>query len=690
LPAPSASDVQAAPSNAGAAWLLSEGASLTNAGMNRNELILALPPCGHLVLATHSDLDAWFAKADQYARLRIIEVLLECDDSDRAFRMIGQLPHGTAEHGALASYASIVQSYREFDYESGRALARRCVFTRDQAWINNNVLRWVAFDFLDMDLAGDMLADPARAIDADVRRHVEGYSAMLRATSFVGSEGGLSTLEGQDFTTVLRTLRNGTALPLLPEAAAAVVATLDKIGDWHVRQALLSFAGYCASHARTSDLEVSARVLSGMVNLGREKAAACRLLHMPIAAAGPVTFDQFKGLQKAIMATSTQDAKSAAITHIRTQLASQMNPEMLAALTSMEQRATPVQKCTPWPLRRGLTARGRQRTRDRVLGQPVRGGRPGAFVMPSDGVSVAICISGQLRAFHRTWPTIRDHVAKPLGADVFISTWDKIGCSVGYQQETSRFLPPELLHLLPAQYAHAPALFAAFPTLARAAEGYRAGSREILESTQGVEAWRVWDEPKFARYIEQQFQDPISERRQIRDRATAGNQVKMFFTMWDAFRLAQENASLRHRRYDIILRMRPDMRVTDFCAESLVRSKLDAGTVYINHYHAAGISDQFAFGSEAAMSHYSSAFECIEAVGSFDAFPAGFGAGGESMMFDNLASRGVRCCRRDIIAYELSSVVWSASECARMMLADMNGSDELATRLGRIAEGSSL
>jgi hypothetical protein len=531
-----------------------------------------------------------------------------------------------------------------------------------------------------------MLADPARAIDAEVRRHVEDYAATLRETALPAGAGGLATLTGRDFATVLRTLRAGTALPLLPEAAAGVVASLDGIGDWHVRQALLSLANFCSSHAQTDDLEVSARILGDMVDLGREKAAACRLLRLPVAASGPVTFRQFKALQKAIMATGAQGAKLTAIARIRAQIECQLSPEMLAALTSMAQCATPGSSRVRRPFRVGRATRARRRTRQRVLGPPVRGGQPRSFVMPSHGLSVAICISGQLRAFNRTWPTIRDHVAQPLGADVFISTWDQIGCSVGYQQETSRFLPPELLHLLPPQYAQAPALFAAFPTLAGAAQAYRAGSREILESTQGIQGWQVWDEARFTRYVEQRFQDPISQRRQTLGRAAAGNHLKMFFTIRDAFRLAQEHATLRRRHYDIIVRMRPDMQVTDFCVESLVRPGLDIGTVYINHYHAAGISDQFAFGCNAAMGHYSDVFQRIEAAGSFDVFPAGYGVGGESIMFDNLASCGVRCRRRDIIAYELSSIVWSASACARMMLADLDGRSELATRLLPFAE----
>lgn len=55
---------------------------------------------------------------------------------------------------------------------------------------------------------------------------------------------------------------------------------------------------------------------------------------------------------------------------------------------------------------------------------------PAPAVQPmqnSGGLRVAVLLTGHLRTFEQTYPTIRDNIVSPLGADVYVHTWTGLG-----------------------------------------------------------------------------------------------------------------------------------------------------------------------------------------------------------------------------------------------------------------------
>jgi hypothetical protein len=208
------------------------------------------------------------------------------------------------------------------------------------------------------------------------------------------------------------------------------------------------------------------------------------------------------------------------------------------------------------------------------------------------------------------------------------------------------------------------ALLARFPALAAALAQSQQPSASLLQGLEELTAYRIHEEAAFEHDAAARFGEVQPMHRNI---------LKMFFTLRDSHRLMEE-AAWRSGRYDIVLRMRPDMLVSDACADA-VRSPRDAGTVHVHHYHAMGLSDQFAFGGPEAMRAYMTVHDRIEAAGGFPAFEVGHGYGGESGVYDALLEAGLSCRLGYVAEYQLSSRMFPAPVFARLLLQDIPAED---------------
>ena len=279
-----------------------------------------------------------------------------------------------------------------------------------------------------------------------------------------------------------------------------------------------------------------------------------------------------------------------------------------------------------------------------------------------------------MRSFARNWPTILDRVVRPLRADCFVTTWDSVGFGVGYERDSARILPPELVPFLPAPYRDATALLARFPTLAKALTEVIAPSSTVLAAAAGITAWRVHDEREFEGVLGGKFGDLGALS------AVEVNTLKMYFGMSGVLALLDDHVG-RGDGYDVVIRMRPDMHVEDFCAAALRHGPFESRTVYVNHYHPLGVSDQFAFGRLEAMRVYMGVWDSVATAGTLQPHPFGYPFTGESPAFDQLAAAGALCRRLSPISYNLSSQVFRASEVAGLLLQDLDAGNELSATL---------
>jgi hypothetical protein len=101
---------------------------------------------------------------------------------------------------------------------------------------------------------------------------------------------------------------------------------------------------------------------------------------------------------------------------------------------------------------------------------------------------VAVVISGQLRGFAQAWPTMLDHLIRPLRADVVLSTWNRTSNAQGrHAGRLGRALPTELLRRLPEDRRHTDVFEAQFPrTAALLFESAEFGLDELRLLTAGA------------------------------------------------------------------------------------------------------------------------------------------------------------------------------------------------------------
>jgi hypothetical protein len=169
-------------------------------------------------------------------------------------------------------------------------------------------------------------------------------------------------------------------------------------------------------------------------------------------------------------------------------------------------------------------------------------------------MKVAVCISGHLRSFEHCAESLRNSIADPLRADVYVHTWDAL------DNITTKPLGHEL---------------------ARAFELYRPAAM-LVEKPKG------FDDMACAQW-------------------RSSHPLRNCISMWYGVHRVMELRRQSGVKYDVVLRCRPDHKFPESIPMAALQDTSKLWLATVGHW-ASGLSDQFAFGSDAVMDDYGSLF----------------------------------------------------------------------------------
>lgn len=184
-------------------------------------------------------------------------------------------------------------------------------------------------------------------------------------------------------------------------------------------------------------------------------------------------------------------------------------------------------------------------------------------------MKVAICLSGHFRNYELTSNSLMEYVVKPLNADVFIHTWDKLGYHNNFK--------PDSLHLIVSQ----------FPT-DKITKIYQP-KKIVVESDTIIQ--KLVDESKvYAPHLSNEPKSP-------------GHIASMYYKIMMCNLIRKNYEFETKSKYDCVIRCRPDM---------LFQSKIEKHNLInmdkihiplVNSFN--GVNDQFAYSSGQNMDVYS-------------------------------------------------------------------------------------
>lgn len=220
----------------------------------------------------------------------------------------------------------------------------------------------------------------------------------------------------------------------------------------------------------------------------------------------------------------------------------------------------------------------------------------------------AVLLTGHLRTFQRTYPSIREKLVLPMSADVFVHTWDKLG-----MQRHDHIYGPipddsvavdasEIRRLIPETAAVSIENNAEFIARAKTRSEY-----PYVFGAGSGNSWKMLSaKPVF---IESQL-----------------------YSISSAFKMMQEHEIKNGFKYDLIVKLRSDLDITEFSPDL---TELSPSGLWIPNYpennhahpvcfacergphegrHATDVCDVYSYGGRDAMGHYCSLWDNLESV----------------------------------------------------------------------------
>jgi hypothetical protein len=230
---------------------------------------------------------------------------------------------------------------------------------------------------------------------------------------------------------------------------------------------------------------------------------------------------------------------------------------------------------------------------------------------------VAVCISGMTRGDGEALKSIAKNIIAPLHADVFLSTWDthQLWPGLGNHYEgfdiIQRFFPPAVEYM-PSELCYGTSFLDTFPHVYK---------KMNLEKSILLDIHFYTKNFPLTHYLVENEKYFLSSLPFEADKLKNGesyNQAKMFYKIYSATKLALEHETTTGKRYDYIIRCRPDM----LCHGSIQPQDLEAvrpGEIALN-YTRFGPNDYFWVGRRAEMISLSSIWKQMFATQSFNIF----------------------------------------------------------------------
>lgn len=210
---------------------------------------------------------------------------------------------------------------------------------------------------------------------------------------------------------------------------------------------------------------------------------------------------------------------------------------------------------------------------------------------------VAVCISGMYRCGNIAIESIYDNIVAPLGADVFLHSWDVMqqwpGLGGAGDEWIMRTFRREILEKCPAQLKSKAAFKSVFP---------RTFEKLDTPQTASFSTEKLPEKMKLTRFkIESEADISRSTGIDLEKLASRGstNQAKMFYGIYKAHQLAVEHEKANGFRYDYIVRCRPDVAIRNKLSFDLL-DKLNKNEVGMEFSPDWGPQDQIWHASRSA------------------------------------------------------------------------------------------
>lgn len=248
---------------------------------------------------------------------------------------------------------------------------------------------------------------------------------------------------------------------------------------------------------------------------------------------------------------------------------------------------------------------------------------------------VALCISGQMRGFSLAWPSIKSAFVDEHNADVFVHTWDQESFTPPLFRRLSRFIGTDLVKLLPLELQQTLAFSNRFPETAK----------KLQEPIRRpISADEIRDIVR-SRHVVVENEDELAKAgvfpKEIWHRGNA-NQAKMFYKIFQCDRLREQQERTSGDIYDVVIRIRPDFSLKIEGLGAYFRMvREDNSKIFVSYVNPDGCGDQFAIGSSAAMSAYSSVWKYLAMKKTFAFFPGFRGSIGEELLGEHFMVSGL-------------------------------------------------
>ena len=300
-----------------------------------------------------------------------------------------------------------------------------------------------------------------------------------------------------------------------------------------------------------------------------------------------------------------------------------------------------------------------------------------ALVRGHERPRIAICVSGQLRNYSVSWPTISREVEK-LNARVFLSTWESVGAGLGTGDSVGRRLPASIRDRLPASFQTREFFSERYPTtfnLFGGAERVRAEDCRISFDTEHV---RVHDE--------KDFESRLDDCPGLMVGGSL-NQAKMYFGIHDAISLMREWEDANGERFDVVVRIRPDLTIRSIDEEDIAIA-LTQGIALSTHLRLGAVGDIFLVMAREIADILHGMWPSIHAAKSFAIVPGASGAAAETAMFESLCWNGIKILQlRGSQALALNSVMLSPEALWQALAKDLSlrtSHDEVDLRVASV------
>lgn len=253
---------------------------------------------------------------------------------------------------------------------------------------------------------------------------------------------------------------------------------------------------------------------------------------------------------------------------------------------------------------------------------------------------VAVLISGQLRDYTVGLQNIRDNLARPLKADVFVHSWASAGVP-----RLSRALSPDLTGVL--KRAGLPTnedLVALYPFINQVFGSARPSEREVAQLA-GAAKVVLEDEPASLRESRSIGHVSFPEKW----KTYSVGSLPMFYKLKQCFDLMVQYENEKGFKYDVVIRVRPDLIFPERVSRQIVLEAARSRALLVSSFNIDHCDDQFAVGSRDVMERYSSVFLRLpDYWGDRGEVPGATLALGENLLFQHLYYEGI----------DVSSIQW--------------------------------